>query len=639
MAKNGGIATLTTNSDVNVTGGTVLLKAATNLDVAQGVAAATPATVSSSAGGVATLTTSAKAVVTGNAMSLTAGSNVSWNSGGSLNVGSGSLSSITADSIAQYMGVAAGKSPSLKIAAGGTVNVGNTTMTGNYIYLQANPGAISSAGATLNLPTNTVVQWVSPTAGSMDVSGTYTSLPFGLHSVIFGAQGYTTNLTIGAGSAATFAGETVGFDATGKITGSNLVTAKGVVFAAGGSIDALTKTGNLTVVSGTKVNLDDTAYTGKVTVYGTQTKTVNVSLDTATFTLASGQTINADDTAFTGAITANGGTTKAANLLLDTTDVTLTGGQHLNVDDTAETSATSLTMSGNNFGAVSADFGASVVLGGTMTATSLILTTPGNITDATSTYKLGAAEFNAGGNIDLHDMSLTIGSGTITGVTGDKKLIALLGLVKLDPKSSVPNGVFTAGKGKSITLGNLTMTGSYLQLNADAFSFDGTVTAPSGSVVQLAPISTSASISIEQKAAKLGTINFNAGQLTLFPTVVIGGQDETGNATIGTNGPVQLDSTNLFIITTGKVKGLNLLQSSGIVGDLTTIIYPGGGFQVPTASEIMGFNRVFGFEYPPIVLYGGEGGDLSYSDPFLAPCLVVVPSEDQKSYKCASGGD
>jgi hypothetical protein len=220
-----------------------------------------------------------------------------------------------------------------------------------------------------------------------------------------------------------------------------------------------------------------------------------------------------------------------------------------------------------------------------------------------------------------------------------------LGLVHLAPASSVPNGVFTAGKGKSITLGNLTMTGSYLQLNADAFNFDGTVTAPSTAVVQMAPVSTSASISVEQSLSKLATINFGAGQLTPFPTVVIGGQNETGNATIGMHGPVQLNSTNLFIITTGTVKGLNLLQSSGIVGDLTTIIYPGSGFQVPTAAEIMGTTQVFGFNYPPIVLYGGEaaftteGEGVDYTDPFLAPCLVVVASKDQTSYKCVGGGN
>jgi hypothetical protein len=161
----------------------------------------------------------------------------------------------------------------------------------------------------------------------------------------------------------------------------------------------------------------------------------------------------------------------------------------------------------------------------------------------------------------------------------------------------------------------------------------------------MAPVSTSASISVEQSLSKLATINFGAGQLTPFPTVVIGGQNETGNATIGMHGPVQLNSTNLFIITTGTVKGLNLLQSSGIVGDLTTIIYPGSGFQVPTAAEIMGTTQVFGFNYPPIVLYGGEaaftteGEGVDYTDPFLAPCLVVVASKDQTSYKCVGGGN
>ncbi|MEJ2362957.1 MAG: hypothetical protein P8Z75_16385 [Gammaproteobacteria bacterium] len=204
--------------------------------------------------------------------------------------------------------------------------------------------------------------------------------------------------------------------------------------------------------------------------------------------------------------------------------------------------------------------------------------------------------------------------------------------------SLVPNSVLTAGTAQSITFGKLDFAGSYLQLNADALTFSGPVTVSGKSIVQMAPVSTASGISVEQTLATSAPVNFGAtSQLTLFPTVVIGSGKESGNVAIGQNGPLNLNATNLFIVTTGSVSGLSSVQTSGVVADLTTILQAGTVFHPPTAHEITGTgsgDTTTGARYAqhhPTT--GQQAAQQIYASPFDAPCLTVVSSGNQ-GYTC-----
>jgi hypothetical protein len=198
-------------------------------------------------------------------------------------------------------------------------------------------------------------------------------------------------------------------------------------------------------------------------------------------------------------------------------------------------------------------------------------------------------KFDAKKNIDMSSTVLTIGTGAVTGVTGDAQMLQLLAALGLKPGSAAPNGAFLAGG--SVTLGALNITGNYLVLQGSSVSILGPVTAPnSGLLVEVRPGDPAQGVDVEDQAASGANFNIsNKAFLALFPgdTIVIGDDAETGAVTIGTDGPFILaGGTNLLFDTTGTITGLGNLTSTGLVGSLETVAASAGNNDVVTAGEI-----------------------------------------------------
>lgn len=190
----------------------------------------------------------------------------------------------------------------------------------------------------------------------------------------------------------------------------------------------------------------------------------------------------------------------------------------------------------------------------------------------------------AGRDIDLSSTDIIVGAGTVPGVTGDTGVIAVLAGQGIGPASLSPNATFIAGG--DLILGNLSMTGSYLYLQAASVSILGKVTVPKGTVVQVAPIDSTATMGFEDKPASGSDFNLsNSGFLSLFPqiTLVLGTSAETGAATLAGNGGFDIGDDNLVVVTTGAVTGLDLVTSTGLVTSLLSLLEPP---VLPTQGEI-----------------------------------------------------
>jgi hypothetical protein len=212
----------------------------------------------------------------------------------------------------------------------------------------------------------------------------------------------------------------------------------------------------------------------------------------------------------------------------------------------------------------------------------------------TASFKANAMAFVAGKSIVMSGTQLTIGNGSISSVHGDAELLAGLAVAGIAPAASNPNGAFIAGG--SVSLGGLKLTGSYLLLQGTAVSILGPVSVPAGTLVQVVPFDPTEPMDIENApvtssvltlAAGSSTFNLsNQGFISLFAgdTVAVGNDDETGNATLGANGPMNIGDTNLIIDTSGTITGLSTVTSTGLVNSLLAILGP--PVPPPTAGEI-----------------------------------------------------
>ncbi|HEX2667125.1 MAG TPA: filamentous hemagglutinin N-terminal domain-containing protein [Gammaproteobacteria bacterium] len=201
------------------------------------------------------------------------------------------------------------------------------------------------------------------------------------------------------------------------------------------------------------------------------------------------------------------------------------------------------------------------------------------------TITAGALALVAGKDIDMSSTDITIGNGTVPGVNGD--LTLLLGLTQLGiaPDALSPNGAFIAGG--DLTLGNLTLTGSYLYLQAANVSILGTVSVPKGTLVQVSPIDPTASIGVEDQPGTGSAFNLsNLDFLSLFSgmTIAIGNGAQTGPVTVGADGAFDIGDNNLVIDTFGLVTGLENVTSTGLVVSLQSVLGP--PVTPPTSGEI-----------------------------------------------------
>jgi hypothetical protein len=218
-------------------------------------------------------------------------------------------------------------------------------------------------------------------------------------------------------------------------------------------------------------------------------------------------------------------------------------------------------------------------------ATSSIYTSGSNA----ATINVGGGFFHAGGDIDLTGAALTIGNGTVAGVTGDTLVVQALQSVGIGPASADPNGTFIAGG--TVMIGSLDFNGTYLWVQAnDVATPTGAVSVNPATVVQFTPVSLTNTVGVEESTVGVGATNYvNVGLFSQLagPTVVVGSsaQPFSGDVVIGTNGPVNFGALNFVCVTTGECTGLELVQSTGIVGTLDALIGSGLRLLVPQELE------------------------------------------------------
>ena len=363
--------------------------------------------------------------------------------------------------------------------------------------------------------------------------------------------------------------------------------ASGVTITGGGSVDLTA----VTVKAGKSVSLT----AGKRLLIGNATLTAGsafsatgnggISNGTAGATITAGSAVLK---ASAGAIVLDGATlhigggnatlSAAGNISL--TSATMGAGSvHMTAAGSIDLSGITLTAS--KTAQLIAD--KNIVLSGvSITTGKFIATASGTIHDGTAagTITADAMAMEAIKNINLSSTQLNIGNGSISSVQGDSVLLEGLAAVGLSPGSPNPNGAFFAGG--SVNLGGLKLTGSYLLLQGAAVSLLGPVSVPHGALVQVVPFDSAVPIDIEDAPAASSVLTLvtgpttfgltNQGFISLFPgaTVAVGNTGETGDVTLGANGPLDIGDTNLVIFTLGSVTGLGTVTSTGI-GELPAL--------------------------------------------------------------------
>ncbi|HEX7046014.1 MAG TPA: filamentous hemagglutinin N-terminal domain-containing protein [Gammaproteobacteria bacterium] len=193
-----------------------------------------------------------------------------------------------------------------------------------------------------------------------------------------------------------------------------------------------------------------------------------------------------------------------------------------------------------------------------------------------------ALAVTAGDRVDLSDADIKVGSGRFNDIAGDTTFLSLLALEGLTAPDGGPNLLV---QGQDVTLGDFELAGDYLFIKAGTLAFSGTVTSGNPNLlVQLAPLNAGAAMHLTQS----GTPGYsNTGHLGLFDgtTFALGTTANTGDMTIAADGAtIDIGASNLFVLTTGTVTGLDNVLSTGVVKDLATLI--GGEFEVPQTDEI-----------------------------------------------------
>lgn len=228
------------------------------------------------------------------------------------------------------------------------------------------------------------------------------------------------------------------------------------------------------------------------------------------------------------------------------------------------------------------------VSGVTFNAGTLEMTAGGNIRNSSPAGSItaGAAAIAAGRTVDLSNTTLVIGSNHIATVTGDERFLDLLANEGLNRPDGGPN---LAISGRNVSLGALNFAGDYLFLQANTLTLAGAIsTSDPNLLVQLAPLATGGAFSLEQSTPGGGDTKYvYDGALAEFgaATIALGTTAHTGNVGIGANSEfVDIGATNLFVLTSGTVTGLDRVLSTGVVKDLATLL--GLGFDVPQTDEI-----------------------------------------------------
>jgi filamentous hemagglutinin family protein len=339
--------------------------------------------------------------------------------------------------------------------------------------------------------------------------------------------------------------------------------------------------GNVTINSNVDVSGDVAMWVGAA---GNATVTVAGGVSAGNILISTDNNLNLAGNAFaaTGNIgldAGNGMNLSGTTLLAS--DVKAVTGTTLNANSAVIAADTVMLDAGTNMSVsnISLDAGqAALVAGGSITNSS----PPGTIT-------AGALAVLAGNTIDLGNTQLVIGSGRIAGVPGDERFLQLLAGQGVDVPTGGPNLVMRA---QNIKLGSGTLAGDYVYLETDNLSITGEfVPSDPGLLLQIAPTGMGASFSLEQSAPGSSDVNYVFNDmLDRFnaSTIALGSTKHTGDVTISNHSTnVDIDATNLFVLTNGTTTGLGKVLSTGIVKDLQALLNGDDeDFDVPQSDEI-----------------------------------------------------
>lgn len=225
------------------------------------------------------------------------------------------------------------------------------------------------------------------------------------------------------------------------------------------------------------------------------------------------------------------------------------------------------------------------VSGVTFSGTTVRMNAGGNINNSNPAGSItaDALAIFAGGNVNLANTVLTVGSGDFADITGDALFLRLLAAENLAAPTAGPS---LAIRGRAVSLGTVSVAGDYILLETDALQINGTVsTSDPDLLLQVAPFAIGTRFGFEQKTGTGTSYAFN-GTLDKFnaATIALGTTSHTGDVFIGRNGGVDIGDTNLFVLTSGNIAGLERVTSTGIVKDLFTLM--NGEFDVPQTNEI-----------------------------------------------------
>jgi hypothetical protein len=282
------------------------------------------------------------------------------------------------------------------------------------------------------------------------------------------------------------------------------------------------------------------------------------------------------------AATAGGDITGAGSL--NAAEVSLIAGGNVDISSQVITVDT-------NFGVIA---GSDILLTDiTMNADTVTLVAGGSILNGGATGYITAEALAAlaGGDIILDDTILMIGNGTLPGVDGDVEMLRVLGLVDVAPRAAAPNASFVAGG--EVVLGDLTLSGTYLAIESNLITFDGTVTVPTGSLVQFTPFGESNTIGFDfnnDTSIADSTYSYNDFFADLGTiTIAIGHSEHLGDVFIGQSETASPDGINIvdsnFICATqGVCYGIETIASTGLVGTLRGLTLV--GFDTPQVAEV-----------------------------------------------------
>ncbi len=193
-----------------------------------------------------------------------------------------------------------------------------------------------------------------------------------------------------------------------------------------------------------------------------------------------------------------------------------------------------------------------------------------DITASNAKINAKGVYLGAGNNINLVNTLTTVGKGAAPGVKGDPLLFNVMNAAGIGlPNNSSPNLFMHAGN--SMFTGDVrsTASNSYLWFKANFLS-TGSYTMPSGpSLVQLSPHTGMYTIGLEDISPSAQMVNYtNSQHISDHPmtTIAIGSAQQTGKIRVGANGPIDIGSKNIILLTTpDDVRDLSRIMTTGIV--------------------------------------------------------------------------